>query len=338
MTPDTAAADARDARRFWRRRGRSSTFAALLFLVFGAGFLAGAGFAYYYIVVRPQSWPRADAIIVSSRVVNPTSPSQHQPEIVFRIERDGPPRDVTVTASWSSSSYESVRAYVDRFPAGTVVPVAINPADASDIRHELGASLLNLLLPGILGAFGLIFTIVGMVTIRPRRTSVWSPAQNARVLRRVATTFTIIGAVLLAIGIRLFSRDAAMLREWPTVNGAVTDVALVRSTSSSRNGPSTTLYDVQVTFAYEASGKRFESKTTTGVATSSRDRAASLVKQYARGTHHPVRHRPDDPNVIRFDVSRLSIFAAAGGLTLMGLVFLGFGLGFLRTGAKPTSR
>ena len=47
-----------------------------------------------------------------------------------------------------------------------------------------------------------------------------------------------------------------------------------------------------------------------------------------------IRHRPDDPNVIRFDVSRLTIFAAAGGLTLMGLVFLGFGLAFLRV-SKP---
>jgi hypothetical protein len=267
-------------------------------------------------------------------VVNSANPSQHQPEIVFRINRDGQSRDVRATAAWSSSSYDSVRAYIDRFPAGAVVPVAINPADASDVRYDLGLSLVNLLAPGILGALGLIFTAVGLVAIRPRRERTPSPERNAQVLRRVATTFTIIGAVLAGMGIWLFARDAAMLREWPTVDGEVTDVALVTRTARSQSGPSSRLYDVQVTFAYESGGKRYESQTTTGVASTSRDRAAALLQQYAKGTHHPIRHRPDDPNVIRFDVSRLTIFAAAGGLTLMGLVFLAFGLGFLKVGPK----
>jgi uncharacterized protein DUF3592 len=326
--------DARDHGRPIRRSAPSGVFAALLFLVIGLGLVAAAGFAYYYMVLRPQSWPRSDALVVSSRVVNPTSPSQHQPEIVFRVERDGQTRDVTVTAAWSSSSYDSVRAYIDRFPAGAIVPVAINPADASDLRYELGASLLNLLVPGILGTLGLVFTVVGLATLRPRKVSASSPAQSAQALRRVAVTFTIIGAVLVGIGIWLFARDAAMLREWPTVDGEVTDVALVTRSSRSQGGPSSRLYDVQVTFAYTSGGKRYESQTTTGVASTSRDRAATLLKQYAKGTHHPIRHRPDDPNVIRFDVSRLSIFAAAGGLTLMGLVFLGFGLVFLKAPRK----
>jgi hypothetical protein len=313
----------------------SSIFAALLFLAIGLGLLTGAWFAYDYVVVRPQSWPRADAVVVSSRVVNPKNPSQHQPEVVFRVEQEGRTRDVTITASWSSSSYDSVRAYLDRFPTGAQVPVAINPQDASDIRYELGASLINLLLPGILGTLGLIFTVVGLVTMRPHTPARPSAAQNALAARRVAIVFTAIGAVLLGIGIWLFSRDAAMLGEWPTVDAEVTDVAIVTSSSSSTRGPSRPLYDVQVTFAYQVTGKRFESKTTTGMASSSRDRAAGLLKQYAKGSHHPIRHRPDDPNVIRFDVSRLSVFASAGGLALMGLVFLGFGMLFLNKGPKP---
>ena len=167
-----------------------------------------------------------------------------------------------------------------------------------------------------------------------RQTGTPSSEKNAHALRRVAVTFTIIGAVLLGLGIWLFARDAAMLREWPTVDGEVTDVALVTRTSRSQGGPSGRLYDVQVTFRYQAGGKRYESDTTTGIASTSRDRAAALLKQYAKGTHHPIRHRPDDPNVIRFDVSRSSIFAAAGGLTVTGLVFLGFGLSFLKSGPR----
>ena len=70
-----------------------------------------------------------------------------------------------------------------------------------------------------------------------------------------------------------------------------------------------------------------------------RDRVAALLKQYAKGTHHAIRHHPDDPNVIRFEVSRLNVFAVAGGMMLMGLVFLGFGLLFLKkAGGQPSSR
>ena len=71
MSPQTPAG-AGDTGRFPRRQGPSSTFAALLFLVVGVGLLAGAGL--YYVVVRPQTWPRAEAVVVSSRVVNPGEP------------------------------------------------------------------------------------------------------------------------------------------------------------------------------------------------------------------------------------------------------------------------
>lgn len=150
----------------------------------------------------------------------------------------------------------------------------------------------------------------------------------------MATTFTIIGAVLSAIGIWLFARDAPMLSDWPTVDGVVSDVALVTRSSRAQGSSGERTYDVQVTFLYEAGGKRFENAATTDVASTSRDRAAELLKEYARGTHHAIRHRPDDPNLIRFDVSRLRIFARAGGFTLVGLVFLSFGLSLLKTGAR----
>ena len=161
-------------------------------------------------------------------------------------------------------------------------------------------------------------------------------ARNAPMLRRVATTFSIIGVVLFAMGVWEIAQNAEMLREWPAVEGEVLDVALVSKTSPNRgSGSSERVYDVQATFAYVVNGKRFESAITTGLASPNRDRAASLLQTYARGTRHTIHHRPDDPNVIRFGASRLSIFATAGALVVTGLIFLGVGLRFLKSGQKP---
>ena len=128
MTRDDPS-DAPAARRFARRQGLSSTFASLLFLVIGLGLLGGAGAAYFYVVQRPQTWPTAQAVVVSSRVTNPRGPSQYTPEIVFRYETGGMVHETPTRASWSSSSYDSVRGYVERYPPGTPVSLAINPSD-----------------------------------------------------------------------------------------------------------------------------------------------------------------------------------------------------------------
>ena len=139
-------------------------------LVFGLvdlGLLAGGGATYYFLIQRPLTWPRADAVVVSSRVVNPKRPSQYQPELVFRIEGNAA-REVTVVPNWSSSSHDMVRSYVDGYPAGRTVSVAINPADASDVRHELGVTLLNVIVPAVLGLMGLFFLGIAWAA-RPQR-------------------------------------------------------------------------------------------------------------------------------------------------------------------------
>ena len=116
--------------------------------------------------MRPASWPRADALIVSSRIVNPGGPSSYSPELVFRLGSGDAFRDVTVAPSWSSSSYGVVRGHIDRFPAGQRVTVAVNPGDPQDVRYDLTLSMSNLLLPGVLGLLGLVFTGVGMFALR----------------------------------------------------------------------------------------------------------------------------------------------------------------------------
>ena len=106
-------------------------------IVVGLALLGGSGASYYYGVQRPLSWPRTQAVVVSSRVINPRDPNQYTPELVLRLERGERRDQVTLTGSWSSASYDTVKSHVDRYPSGSSTEVAVNPEDDTDVRYEL---------------------------------------------------------------------------------------------------------------------------------------------------------------------------------------------------------
>ena len=65
-----------------------------VFLVIGLGLLAGAAYAYESLVRKPRTWPQTDALIVSSRVINPRGPAHYAPELIFRLSDRSATRDV----------------------------------------------------------------------------------------------------------------------------------------------------------------------------------------------------------------------------------------------------
>ncbi len=304
-----------------------------VFLCVGIGLLAGAALAYYLIVARPLSWPRTDARVIASRVVNPVNPAQHQPELVLELNEGGRVRQVTTASSWNSSSYAAVRAYVDGYPPGANVEVAVNPADADDVRHELGATIANLILPGALAVLGAVFALVAALTTlwKERPTSTEHSAQT---LRRVAGVFAAIGVACAAAGAWQWSAGTAA--DWPEVDATVVEGAVIRVSNSS-SSPSRPAYDVQVTFRYDANGATVTSRTTSGQVSWSRSAAEARLRAYPAGSRQRVRHRPDDANVVRFEVSALRERALAGALLLMGLAFVGFGV-MTRRLTRPSAR
>jgi hypothetical protein len=247
---------------------------------------------------------------------------------------------VRIAPRWSSSSYNVVQSHVERFSAGSRVNVAVNPADASDLRYDLTLSFANLLVPGVLGLFGVVFAGIGLIAGRARRSAdgpQWSgtltldpgliASDASRVRRRVGMAFVLIGVIILAIGALMVRSNLAMLRTWPQVEGRVLQsrvVPAVRS-SSNRRGPDRPSYDTSVTFRYVVNGVTLESATAYGGGTS-RSKAEARVRTYAPGTVHSVWYRPEDPRLIRFDLgSRFAVFFLPGALVLMGLVFMGLG-------------
>lgn len=316
-----------------------------LFLVIGLGLLAGALFWYDYSVRRPLTWPRADAKILASRVVNSEGPSTFTPELILRYRAGGQLRERTLVANWSSGSYDAVRQYVDGYPAGGELSVAVNPADPDDVRYELGWTLMNLLGPLALGTMGVVFAgvYVAVSGIWRRRSPVRhdAPALEAhlrairttadgshRVARRLGLAFVAIGVIVGALAAMAFVSEGDVA-EWPEVSATVVDSRVVnaRSTSTSRSGTASRLYDAQVTFRYEVNGQSYQSGSRTGVSTSSRSAAEDLVATYAPGTTHSISYRPDDPNIIRFEAGwRSRGIWLPLGLGFMAIVFLFFGV------------
>lgn len=288
----------------------------------GVGLLAGAAAAWYFIVQRPLAWPQTDATVVSSRVVNPKGPSDHQPEIVFHLEIDA--RTVATIASWSSSSYDVVRAYVDRYPPGSTHTVAVNPDNPNDVRYDLGASFANLILPGVLGGMGALFTGIGLFTLLARQPS-GSVETSPATLARVSLLFLAIGVLIASIGAWSFTRETPL--SWPAADAAAVESRVIQGrSSSSRSGSSSPVYDIQVTFSYTVDGTPFRSQTASGSSSSSRATAEGRLAAYSPGSRHTIRYRPDDPNVIAFEVARSKVYVLPGALLAIGVVFLAFGL------------
>ena len=311
---------------------------SFVFLIVGHGLLAGGPDWYHNQVRLPQSWPRVEAVVTSSQVINPRNPGQYKPEIVFQLA-DGTGRQVAVRPSWDSSSYTLVKGHVDRYPAGSHLDVAVNPADRNDVRYELGPTLTNMIGPVVLGTMGLLFSSVGAWTlIRKGATRPPSAEHDARLMGRVVWLFRAIGVGVCALAAYLAWLDVSMLRTWVATDAEVVSARSVTSSSSPRRGAPTTMYDVQVTFRYDVGGVRYERQTTSGISSSSTGRRDALLRQYAPGTRHRIHRRPDDPNVIRYNFGwSVSTFALPGGLMLMGLVFLGFSWLFGRNRRGSTS-
>jgi hypothetical protein len=307
-----------------------------VFAAIGAALLAGAAYAYHAIVTRPLSWPKVAADVVSSRVVNPRKPDQLQAEIVLDVRDDPSPRRVTIVPTWSSSSHASVKAFVDGYPAGARIEVAVNPGDRNDVRFDLGATLTNLMLPGILGVIGGLFALVGgVVALRPARdASAPAAASTAQARLWAGRVFAAIGIGGCALGVWLWSLGTPL--DWPEVEASVVAGRVIQVRSTRSQSPPRPRYDIQVTFGYAVGDVRYTSTTTSGNSTTSRDSAEERLRAYAPGSRRRIRHRPDDPNVIRFEVSRFRERVLSMAMGAMGLVFLAFAIPLIRSARRPS--
>jgi hypothetical protein len=155
-----------------------------------------------------------------------------------------------------------------------------------------------------------------------------------RVTRRVGWLFAFIGVGTLVLGAWLTWRGGTTAATWVAVDAESVAARPISTMGGRRQGGPR--YDVQVTFRYVAGGRPFESDTTSGMASASPQLRDERMAQFAPGSRHRIYHRPDDPNIIRYQPeSFFGLFALPAGMGLMGLLFLAFGAAMLRVRPDP---
>jgi hypothetical protein len=112
-----------------------------------------------------QAWPRAEAVVVHSRVVAvPTAGAPlYDAEYTFAFEAHG--RRAVVATAYSnhqSTSRERKQKQVARFPAGLRHTVLYNPADPSDIRMQPGYNVHFFAVPIFVSGAGAMFAVVAL--------------------------------------------------------------------------------------------------------------------------------------------------------------------------------
>jgi len=301
----------------------------LSWIFFGIGLLMIplAVAADYYFVVRPQSWPQTEAVVVSSRITNPTGPNSSEEELVLRYEWGGIPHTVTLRSG--DGTYAQKRRHVDAMPPGRRLPVAVNPSNADDPKYEIGPTWHNLASTIALGLSCLFMWAIGFVAIaadrwisKPLKPQAAAPARGHDPMLGVAAlVFGVLAVVLLGVGGLINRSYANRMRDWPQVNAEVLRSAVIATRTGNGN-----MFDVGVAFAYDVNGQHYVSRTMSGMSRSSRSDAQAIADAYASGTRHLIRHRPDDPNVINFDTDETitNFLLQRGGIPfLIGLGFVG---------------
>jgi hypothetical protein len=135
------------------------TIAGTLALLVGIGF---GGLQTWRLII----WPRVDATVVSSRIIEDVSENSRQgtrkpifrPEIAFRFTWQGAPHDGRGAASFWSTDRTDAQALADSFPRGSVHAIHVNPDAPGEVRFDL-VSIEGFKVPlyaGVSGGFALL--------------------------------------------------------------------------------------------------------------------------------------------------------------------------------------
>jgi hypothetical protein len=136
------------------------TGVGLLLLAFGGW----VGNRQYTIL---KHWPTVNALVTRSQVTHHESTSQnsrttmYQAEIEFHYTVNGKEYTTPSASPYSTSSYAEMKRKVDAYAPGTTYSIRYNPADANDIRFDVGFNFGFFFLPALLGGIGVVFFLVG---------------------------------------------------------------------------------------------------------------------------------------------------------------------------------
>jgi Protein of unknown function (DUF3592) len=122
-----------------------------------------------------KTWPTVDAEVIKSQVnaVQHTrttrtglSVTYYEAEIVFRYIVGGKEYTARSTPGYITSRYRDMKRIADTYAPGTRHPIRYNPEYPNIIFFNAGYNFAFFLLPLMFGGMGLLFTCIGVITLK----------------------------------------------------------------------------------------------------------------------------------------------------------------------------
>jgi Protein of unknown function (DUF3592) len=149
---------------------KSGAFTKAFSTLLGVGMIAGSIYWAHreYAALRP--WPRTDAVVISSKVMEESGSShggaeQYYPLVELKYAVGG--KEYTKTTSADSATDSPFRAQreVAGLPPGKHLRVPYNPADPSDVDLGVGWNFSTIGGPALLLLMGLVFALMGLWSV-----------------------------------------------------------------------------------------------------------------------------------------------------------------------------
>ena len=120
-----------------------------------------------------KTWPTVDAEVIKSEVIatrgttrNGFPVTRYEAEIVFRYTVGGKEYTSRSTAGYMTARYSIMKRIVDTYAPGTHHPIRYHPEYPGTVLFNAGYNFAFFLLPLMFGGLGLLFTVIGVITLK----------------------------------------------------------------------------------------------------------------------------------------------------------------------------
>lgn len=120
-----------------------------------------------------KTWPTVDAEVIKSQVNatrgttrNGFRVTRYEAEIEFRYTVGGKQYTSRSTPGYITARYSVMKRIVDTYAPGTRHPIRYNPEYPNIILFNAGYNFDFFLLPIMFGGLGLLFTVIGAITLK----------------------------------------------------------------------------------------------------------------------------------------------------------------------------
>lgn len=312
-----------------KSRPEPATFITLLiFACLGLCFCLGAFWSAWDKHQMISTWPRANVLVIQSRVGLYT-PTVYQAEIQVRYQVQGKTYTPTLKSEDTSSLHGLMQALVERYPVGSTQTLPYSPYAPDKPVLDAGYHLRFFFWPLLLAVIGLILCLVALALWiwpnLPQKPRKKGPDRMGKYLPVwVGGSFAGIGLLLLTL-VGVWALNQAQARQWPELKAEIVGSQIL--TYSQRS--STRYFAPALDLSYTVAGKTYLRPVCPESGLSEAEAKDRLATAYGLKQLLSLRVNPQNPYEIELYPAPFTLGWILGGIgatflllgSVIGLVF-----------------